>query len=170
MNHEESKLQQQCVTWFRAQYPEYAMLLVHPINEGSGHTQMDRRRQGIHKAEGAVAGVPDLLFFMPSYCPVEGDNKQTAWVEVHGLGIEFKTSIGKQSAEQKKFQRYFEAAGYGYRIVRSIEEFRVLIISYINLAYQGIKAEINIEHHEIEKEAEAKEKEKFYKIIGKKPV
>lgn len=77
MNHEESKLQQECVAWFRTQYPEYAMLLIHPINEGSGHTQMDRRRQGIHKAEGAVAGAPDLLFFLPSYCPVEGDNGQT---------------------------------------------------------------------------------------------
>ena len=63
MNHEESKLQQACVSWFRAQYPQYAMLLVHPINEGSGHTSIDRRRQGIHKAEGAVAGVPDLILF-----------------------------------------------------------------------------------------------------------
>lgn len=66
MNHQESKLQQQCVAWFRAQYPQYAMLLIHPINEGSGHSQTDRRRQGIHKAEGAVAGVPDLILFMPS--------------------------------------------------------------------------------------------------------
>ncbi len=168
MNHEESKLQQDCVAWFRSEYPQFATLLIHPINEGSGHTEKDRRRQGIHKAEGAVAGAPDLLFFLPSYCPVEGNNNQTIWVEVHGLGIEFKTITGKQSPEQKKFQRYFESAGYGYHIVRSKEQFRVLMITYINMAYEGLKAEINMEHHEIEKEAAAKEKEHFYKVIGKK--
>ncbi len=93
MNHEESKLQQACVSWFRAQYPQYAMLLVHPINEGSGHTSIDRRRQGIHKAEGAVAGVPDLLLFMPVQIPVEYDkqNNTTLYRKYHGLGIEIKT-------------------------------------------------------------------------------
>ncbi len=167
MRHDESNLQQECVAWFRSEYPQYAMLLIHPINEGSGHTQMDRKRQGIHKAEGAVAGVPDLLFFLPSYYPVQDEFGQTLWTEVHGLGIEFKTKTGKQSAEQKRFQRYFEAAGYGYHIVRSVEQFRVLMIAYINMAYEGLKAEINIEHHEIVKEAEAKEKAHFYKVIGK---
>ena len=54
MNHEESLLQQACVSWFRAQYPQYAMLLVHPINEGSGHTSMDRRRQGIRNPKGMI--------------------------------------------------------------------------------------------------------------------
>lgn len=42
------------------------------------------------------------------------------------------------------------------------------MISYINLAYEGLKAEINMEHHEIETEAAQKEKELFYKVIGKK--
>ena len=59
--YEESRLQQQCVSWFRAQYPEYAMLLTHPINEGNRGT---RTQGAIHKAEGTVAGVPDLLFFI----------------------------------------------------------------------------------------------------------
>ena len=54
-----------------------------------------------------------------------------------------------------------------YHIVRSKEQFRVLMIAYINMAYEGLKAEINIEHHEIVKEAEAKEKAHFYKVIGK---
>ena len=168
MIHEESKLQQDCVAWFRGEYPEFAMLLIHPINEGSGHTQMDRRRQGIHKAEGAVAGASDLLFFLPSYYPVAGVNGQTLWTEVHGLAIEFKTPRGMQSEEQKKFKRYIEAAGYGYRIVRSREEFRVLIISYIMTAYDGVKTMIKLEHKCIEEESAKKEKEHFYKVIGKK--
>lgn len=48
MNHEESKLQQQCVSWFRAQYPQYAMLLTHMPNEGNGN----RVTGAIRKAEG----------------------------------------------------------------------------------------------------------------------
>ena len=167
MNHEESKLQQACVSWFRGEYPEYAMLLTHPINEGSGHTETDKRRQGIHKAEGAVAGVSDLIFFLPSYMPAHRDNGEDSWVEVHGLGIEFKTQKGRQSEEQKKFQRMFEAAGYDYHIVRSLEEFRVLILTYIGMAYEGRKADINITWREISDEAARKEKEHFYKVIGK---
>ena len=168
MIHEESKLQQDCVAWFRGEYPEFAMLLIHPINEGSGHTQMYRRRQGIHKAEGAVAGASDLLFFLPSYYPVAGVNGQTLWTEVHGLAIEFKTPKGKQSEEQKKFQRMMEAAGYGYKVVRRREDFRVLIISYIMMAYEVVKTMINLEHQAIENETAKKEKEHFYKVIGKK--
>lgn len=167
MKHDESNLQQQCVAWFRAEYPQFAMLLVHPINEGSGHTEMDRRRQGIHKAEGAVAGVPDLLFFLPSFSHLKSEILKSFWVEVNGLGIEFKTERGKQSPEQKKFQRYFEAAGYGYHIVRSIEEFKVLIISYINMAHEVVKDGIKLKHIEITMEAEAKQKAHFYKVLKK---
>ena len=93
MNHEESKLQRQCVAWFRAQYPQYAMLLTHPINEGSGHTTTDRRRQGIHKAEGAVAGVPDLILFMPAeyrYGSGIGPQDDAQTIVSHSLGMEFK--------------------------------------------------------------------------------
>lgn len=155
MKHEESRLQKQCVAWFRAQYPEYAILLVHPINEGSGHTRTDRMRQGIHKAEGAVAGVPDLLLFVPGCMS-------------HGLGIEFKTQNGRQSQEQKDFQQMFEAAGYRYVIVRSFEEFRDLTNEYIENAILIRKEQIADTHHNIVKAAEEREKEKFYKVIGKK--
>lgn len=168
MNNEESKLQQQCVSWFRAEYPQYAMLLTHPINEGSGHSEIDRRRQATHKAEGTVAGVADLLFFLPSFYPVEGDNGQTVWTEVHGLGIEMKTAKGRQSPEQILFQQYFETAGYGYYIIRSLEQFRLLMITYINMAHDGLKAEILSKHKELTDEVSRKEREHFYKVIGKK--
>lgn len=165
MNHEESKLQQQCVSWFRAEYPQYAMLLTHPINEGSKDTRVTG---AIHKAEGTVAGVADLLFFLPSFYPVEGDNGQTVWTEVHGLGIEMKTARGRQSPEQILFQQYFEAAGYGYYIIRSLEQFRLLMITYINMAHDGLKAEILSKHKELTDEISRKEREHFYKVIGKK--
>jgi hypothetical protein len=162
MNHEESKLQQECVAEFRAEHPEYAMLLTHPINEGSKNTRVTG---AIHKAEGTVAGVPDLLFFLPSFIV---DEKTGEWIEVHGLGIEFKTPKGKQSEEQKKFQRYFESAGYAYRIVRTKEQFRELIMVYIFMAKEILKDKIHEEHQRIEKESAKKEREHFYKVIGKK--
>ena len=168
MNHEESKLQQQCVAWFRAQYPQYAMLLVHPINEGSGHTTTDRRRQGIHKAEGAVAGVPDLLLFMPSRVSVLDENDVEINRPYHGLGIELKTLKGRQSQEQKEYQYMFRSAGYFYMIVRSIVEFRGLISTWLSGADVDIRRNIASAHVEITKAAEQREKEKFYKIIGKK--
>lgn len=168
MNHEESKLQQACVSWFRAQYPQYAMLLVHPINEGSGHASIDRRRQGIHKAEGAVAGVPDLILFMWAEFE-EPFNNDLVWKTVfHGLGIEFKTPKGNQSQQQKDFQKMFEAAGYKYIIVRSFEEFKSAIDEYISNIEVNVRVGVASSHVEIVQAAEQREKEKFYKIIGKK--
>lgn len=165
MNHEESRLQQACVNWFRGEYPEYAMLLTHPINEGSKDTRVSG---AIHKAEGTVAGVPDLLFFLPSYMPAKRSNDYDTWTMVHGLGIEFKTLKGRQSEEQKKFQTMFQAAGYDYHIIRSLEEFQVLMLAYIGMTYEGRRSEIKIAWTEITEEAERKEKEHFYKVIGKK--
>lgn len=169
MNHEESILQQQCVAWFRAQYPQYAMLLIHPINEGSGHSTIDRRRQGIHKAEGAVAGVPDLIFFMSAeYRKLMPSNRIELIIPYNGLGVEFKTLKGKQSQEQKDFQKIFEAAGYKYIVIRSFEEFKDEINDYIAHTAEHTRKYVASAHVEIVQAAEQREKEKFYKIIGKK--
>lgn len=160
MNHIESNNQIQCVSWFRAQYPQYAMLLIHPINEGSGHTSRDRKRQGIHKAEGAVAGVSDLLLFMPAII----DN-----VLYHGIGFEFKEpKKGKQSQSQKDFEKMFKAAGYEYETIRYFDEFKMLINTWIDHVEATRRRDIAAAHVEITKAAEQREKEKFYKIIGKK--
>lgn len=164
MNHEESKLQQQCVAWFRAQYPQYAMLLTHPINEGSGHSATDRRRQGIHKAEGAVAGVPDLILFMPS--SYEQDLGCYIWC--HGLGLELKTEKGRQSQEQKDFQKMFESAGYRYLVIRSLGEFQKAVNAHISGIVISLRKRIAGTHVEITKATEQRERDRFYKIIGKK--
>ena len=156
MNHEESKLQQTCVAWFRAQYPRYAMLLTHPANEGNGN----RVSGAIHKAEGTVAGVPDLLLFLPT--------RITEISIYHGLGVEIKTSKGRQSQKQKEFQEMFEAAGYMYVVVRNLEEFQKTINSYIYRTPKDILIYVSEAYCEITKARELKEKEKFYKIIGKK--
>lgn len=157
-NHEESNMQKQCVAWFRAQYPQYAMLLTHPINESGKGTRVSG---AIHKGEGTVAGVPDLLFFMPAKY-WRGCNM------VHGLGIEFKTAKGKQSQEQKNFEQMFMAAGYAYEVIRSFEAFRQLVNLYIGYIPEMLRREVAATHVEIKQAAEQKEKERFYKIIGKK--
>ena len=166
-NHEESNMQKQCVAWFRAQYPQYAMLLTHPINEGGKGTRVSG---AIHKGEGTVAGVPDLLFFMPVYKAPLGYDEETRKQSgmVHGLGIEFKTAKGKQSQEQKDFEHMFQAAGYKYVVVRSFEQFRLLINSWVGWAGIEERQKIASAHVEINQAAEQKEKERFYKIIGKK--
>lgn len=171
MNHEESKLQQQCVAWFRAQYPQYAMLLTHPINEGSGHTTTDRRRQGIHKAEGAVAGVPDLILFMPAeyrYGSGIGSQNDAQTIVSHSLGMEFKTSKGKQSQQQKDFQKMYEASGNMYRIIRSFDQFEDEVNEYMNHVKCPVRNDVASAYKYITKVAEQRERQKFYKVIGKK--
>lgn len=169
MNHEESKLQQECVAWFRTQYPQYAMLLIHPINEGSGHSQTDRRRQGIHKAEGAVAGVPDLLLFMPGVEATYNDlGIQNGTIIYHALGIELKTAKGKQSQEQKNFEKMFTAAQYKYVVMRSFDEFKKYIKEWIDTVNPLLRTRISAAHLEVVQAQEQREKEHFYKVIGKK--
>ena len=158
-NNKESRLQQQFVYWFRTQYPHYAMLMTHPINEGSGHSELDRRRQAIHKAEGAVAGVPDLLLFMPA---VYDDQIY------FGLGIEWKTATGRQSQEQKDYQKMFESAGYKYVVVRTLDDGKKVANDWIAHVTADRRRNIASVHVEIIKAQDQREKELFYKIIGKK--
>ena len=157
MNHEEQRTQIQCMSWFRGEYPQYAMLMTHPINEGGRNTG---RTGGIHKAEGTQAGVSDLLFFLPAI--FDG-------VLFLGLGIEFKRPKGgRQTQEQKNFMKMFRAAGYKYEIVRYVDEFKILINTWIEHVEANLRRKVAATHVEIVQEAEQKEKEKFYKIINGK--
>jgi hypothetical protein len=75
----------------------------------------------ILKAEGMTAGVADVLFLHPS---TDG--------AYAGLAIEFKTSKGRQSQLQKDWQAELENVGcYYYAVVRSFDEFRVLLNNYL---------------------------------------
>lgn len=163
MNHEESRLQQQCVAWFRAQYPQYAMLLTHVANEGNGN----RVTGAINKAEGTVAGVPDLLLFMHGRQNYK-EHGISMSKPASALGIEMKTTKGKQSQKQKDFQKMFEAAGYMYAVVRSLDDFRSLINCYIGDVNGEVRRRIASAHVEIEQAATKREKEHLLKVIGKK--
>lgn len=86
----------------------------------------------------------------------------------YSLGMEFKTEKGKQSQAQKDYQKIFESAGYMYVIIRSFEQFRMVVDDYIGHVAGGRRKEIAAAHVEIVKASEQREREKFYKVIGKK--
>ena len=115
--HKESELQIQCIRWFAYEYPHHRMLLYHPNNEGTAN---GRVRGAIAKAEGVVAGVADLILQAPS---TDGFSC---------LAIEMKTPTGRQSQEQKLFERYITAANGKYVIVRSFDDFKSIVMEYVN--------------------------------------
>lgn len=115
MRHEESTIQRNCIAWFRLQYPECRLLLFSVPNGG----RRDKVTAAILKAEGAVAGVADAILLLPR----------------HGyasLCIEFKTPKGRQSDNQKAWQKAVEENGSKYVVVHSFDEFKREIENYIN--------------------------------------
>lgn len=114
MKHDESRLQQACVKWFRLQYAQLASCLFAIPNGG----RRDKVTASIMKGEGVLAGVADL-FLMKS----NG--------EFHGLWIEMKTPKGRQSDSQKSFEQTAKSQNYEYKIARDMEEFQFAINDYI---------------------------------------
>lgn len=108
----EHDLQCSCVSWFRYQFPQYAPLLFAVPNGGSRRIVEAQRL----KAEGVLSGVSDLIFLAPSGKP---------------LLIEMKTSAGRQSPEQKIWQKDVEDAGYTYVIARSLDEFIEIVKNHL---------------------------------------
>lgn len=118
--HDESTLQVQCVKWFRLQYPKLSRLLFAVPNGGARNAATGR----ILKAEGVVAGVADLLLFVPHR-------------GYHALCIEMKTAKGRQQDTQKAWQHDVETQGYKYIICRSFDEFKTQVETYLWGAYIG---------------------------------
>ena len=132
----ESIVQQGAVKWFNLQYPQYRGLLVHIPNEGRRTIKVINGRPvciggAKLKAEGLVKGAADLVLFIP--------NKY-----FHGLCLEtkielFDYSSGKekktktyQSPEQKEWQALVESQGYRYEVYRNIDEFRKIVLEYLD--------------------------------------
>jgi len=113
MKHLESKLQIQCVNWFKLQFSLYVLF---SIPNGGARRLIEGK---ILKAEGTMAGVSDLFLMY-------GNDKY------NGLFIEMKTEKGRQSDSQKNFEKKCANFKYKYIICRSFEEFRTEITNYIN--------------------------------------
>ena len=118
--NDESKIQQSFIRWFSLQYSKLDKLLFAIPNGG----KRSKITASIMKSEGQKRGVADLFLSIPRNAPLDNWKK-------HGLYIETKTDIGKQSKEQKEFQKAVESQGYQYTICRSIEEFIKTINDYL---------------------------------------
>ena len=121
--HQESTLQKTCVSWFRAQYPDHALMLF-AVPNGGGRSKIE---SAIMKGEGVTAGVADLILL----------EARGGW---GSLCIEMKTrdkGSSRQSASQKTWQAAAERAGNRYAVVRTFAEFRALVTEYMGLSPTG---------------------------------
>lgn len=166
-HHKESDLQIRCVKWFRITYPAFARLLEHPKNEGCGHSAHDRRRQAVAKAEGVQAGVADLLLHLPSLIHNLHGTIQEEPFLAHSLALEMKEKTGRQSTDQKIFQRFFEAAGGVYEVVRTFEDFQQVVGSWMKGVPCDIRIAVQDVYHEVEKERLAAARQELQRIINK---
>lgn len=107
-------MQMACVRYFDYRYPKLRELLHHSPNGGV----RNEREAARFKRMGVRPGFPDLILLLPrGKCPY--------------IGIELKTTKGRQSEHQKTYQKVFESVGARYVVVRSVPEFLDVIESYI---------------------------------------
>lgn len=114
----EGRIQSQCFVHFHNTYPEYRGLYFAVPNENS-RADSNSATGAIRRAMGVTAGVSDSLMLIP----------RGKW---NGLCIEYKREDGYQSQAQKVWQRKVEAQGFRYEVVRSLDEFKKLIVEYLN--------------------------------------
>jgi hypothetical protein len=112
MKHPESKLQQNCVRWFRLQYPKYILFAI--PNGGKRNVIT----ASILKAEGVVAGIPDLFLAQPS-------------LHYSGLFVEMKSTKGRLSDNQKAVIPKLEL-NYKVVICNSFDSFKEQINLYLS--------------------------------------
>ena len=113
----ESSHQKQLVLWWRMAGPKLAPnIVLHSIPNGGRRDAVTGARL---KAEGAVAGVPDLFL-------------AKAASGRHGLYIELKRARGGAvSKVQRDLFPMLEAAGYGVAVCRGWQEAREAIEAYL---------------------------------------
>ena len=110
----ESRIQHNCLLWFRTQYPALALLMFAVPNGG----KRDEATGAKMKYEGALAGVSDIILLVPK--------KGYA-----SLCIEMKKPGGKQSEKQKEWQRQVEKYRNKYVVCHSLEEFMDEVNGYL---------------------------------------
>ena len=117
---EEHKIQVAFVDWFRLKFPKKKLLLFAVPNGAklAGTPQQRAMQMNRLKAEGLTVGAADLFLSIPS-------------ADLAGLYIETKTEIGTQSKVQKEFEAAVVAEGFGYVIVKSLDEGIKAVESYL---------------------------------------
>ncbi len=115
MKQNESRLQAECVKWFRYRYPREVLFAI--PNGGNRNPATG----AILKREGVLVGVADL-FLMKGYCGNEAS---------HGLFLETKSGKNTQQESQVYFQEKAIAKGYDYKVFYTFEEFQNIISDYL---------------------------------------
>ena len=102
----EAQIQSECVTWLWNTYPETRGLFF-AVQNNSEHAVRALQR----KSMGLIPGVSDTILL---------------WKGKAHL-IEFKTPTGNQSPSQKTWQKKVTDEGFEYYLVRSFDEFKLII-------------------------------------------
>jgi hypothetical protein len=107
MEKSESRIQQECVQWFRNRC----------IVEGLPYLLLSipNDNQKFLKGTGLLKGASDLIMVV---------EKNVFWIEM-------KTPTGRQSPEQKNFELSVNQLGFDYLLFRSLEEFQEWTISHV---------------------------------------
>lgn len=106
----ESAIQQEIVMYFRNKYclkhhnPRCVIFSV--PNEGKS-----AQEQMYKKSLGMKSGVSDLIVLLPEKC----------------IFIECKDEKGNQSEKQKEFEKIVSELGFEYHVVRSLDEFKMIV-------------------------------------------
>lgn len=103
----EEQMQSESFIWFWNTYPEHRQMLFHVQQQARNAVQGAR-----FKSIGVVAGVSDMILVCLGMV----------------VFIEFKMPDGKQSKEQVTFEQKVTARGHMYIIIRSVNEFKALIL------------------------------------------
>jgi len=115
MKNGEHLLQVSCVKWFRLQYPNLASLLFAIPNGGLRNIKVATKL----KAEGVLAGVPDLFLAFPKH-------------GLHGLFIEMKYGKNTVTDSQREMMMKLSEAGYWCVVVYNFDQFTNEIQNYLH--------------------------------------
>lgn len=113
--HIEDSIQIRCRREFDRIFPQYSILLNHFKNEQKGDKERIKNFQ-----MGVRSGAADFVFLHPNG-------------KYPFIALELKAPKGKQSENQKIFQKAVEEAGGKYVICRSVAEFMKEITIYISM-------------------------------------
>jgi len=105
----ESQLQQKMIIWFKNEYQIKGKGLIFAVPNGGSRNILEAKNL---KLTGQMAGVSDLIVLLNNKC----------------IFIEVKGEKGIQSEVQIKFQNNVQLLGFEYYLVRSLEEFKKIII------------------------------------------
>lgn len=112
---EEADIQSEFFNQVKLFFPHIPEKLIFAVPNGGSRNKIEAANL---KRQGVKAGIADVILLIPK--------KGFAC-----LCLEFKTKTGRQSAEQKEFQKQAEMCGSRYVIVRSVKEAIDEVKSYL---------------------------------------